>query len=153
MAKKDVTPHRDKPIADAVEQHRHADFIPDLDYTPIREGRSFLGDESSGTPSKVTDWLIENAIMPALEKLVPQGAAELSQAIFTGNSYVPYGPTERPVSMPDAQDGHGVHGPAQEQGVTDLGVGEPMPNMSWDASQYAAPAMIEDHSQDHSISR
>lgn len=41
------------------------------------------------------------AIMPALEKLVPQGAAELSHALMTGQvGYVPYGPTEMALERP-----------------------------------------------------
>lgn len=55
------------------------------------------------------------AVMPAVEKLIPQGAAEVTQALFTGNGYVPYGPTEKPVGEPD----HGVHGaPSPHQEMT-----------------------------------
>ena len=48
-------------------------------------------------------WVANEAIMPAAEKLIPQGAAELTQALHMGNGYVPYGPTERPVPM-DSQE-------------------------------------------------
>ena len=47
-------------------------------------------------------WGIDNAVMPALEKTIPQGASEIGQALFTGNAYVPYGPTDNPVPMQDA---------------------------------------------------
>lgn len=39
------------------------------------------------------------AILPALEKLIPQGAAEIAQALNTGQAYVPYGPTETAVPI------------------------------------------------------
>jgi hypothetical protein len=42
-------------------------------------------------------WLLNEAVMPAAEKLIPQGAAELAHSLFAGNGYVPYGPTESPV--------------------------------------------------------
>src|SRR5690349_7816229 len=63
--------------------------------------------------------VVNEAIMPAAEKLIPQGAAEISQALFNGNGYVPYGPTEKPVPMEGLNQG-GVHG----QAVT---TGEPEP--------------------------
>ena len=56
--------------------------------------------------------VVTEAVMPALEKLIPQGAAELSQAIYTGTGYMPYGPTEKPVPM---EMDHGVHGPQSVQ--------------------------------------
>lgn len=47
-------------------------------------------------------WLLREAVMPAAEKAIPQGSAELAQALLTqGNAYVPYGPTERPLEGPD----------------------------------------------------
>jgi hypothetical protein len=60
--------------------------------------------------------VVDEAIMPAAQKLVPQGAAELAQALYTGSGYMPYGPTEKPVPM-EAMDKGGVHGPevGQEQ--------------------------------------
>ena len=45
-------------------------------------------------------WVAREAVIPAMEKLIPQGAAELSQALFTQNAYVPYGPTEMAVPDP-----------------------------------------------------
>jgi hypothetical protein len=51
-----------------------------------------------------------HALMPALEKLIPQGASELANAIFQGHAFMPYGPTNRPVEKPDEPE-HGVHGP------------------------------------------
>ncbi len=41
------------------------------------------------------------AAMSAAEKLIPQGAAELAQGLYTGNAYVPYGPTDMAVPMQD----------------------------------------------------
>jgi hypothetical protein len=58
----------------------------------------------------VAGWFARQVFMPAAEKAIPQGAAELAQALFTGNGYMPYGPTERPMDQP----AHGVHGPQQE---------------------------------------
>ncbi|MDR3620474.1 MAG: hypothetical protein P4L85_14075 [Paludisphaera borealis] len=57
------------------------------------------------------EWVVTQAVMPALEKLIPQGASELANALFRQSSaYVPYGPTQKPVPKPKAP-GHGVHGP------------------------------------------
>lgn len=56
--------------------------------------------------------VVTEALMPAAEKLLPQGAAELSQALYTGVGYMPYGPTEKPVPM---EMDHGVHGPQSVQ--------------------------------------
>jgi len=58
-----------------------------------------------------TKAVIDKALLPAAEKLIPQGASELSQALFTGSAYMPYGPTNRPVSM----DSSGLYGEATEQ--------------------------------------
>jgi hypothetical protein len=52
----------------------------------------------------------KHALMPALEKLIPQGASELANALFQGHAYMPYGTTQRPVDMPE-DPGYGVHGP------------------------------------------
>ena len=43
------------------------------------------------------------------DRIIPQGAAELSQAIFTGHAYAPYGPALRPLKLENP--GHGVYGP------------------------------------------
>lgn len=61
----------------------------------------------------------DEAIMPAAQKLVPQGAAELAQALYTGSGYMPYGPTEKPVPM-EAIGSGSVHG-------TELSQEQPLP--------------------------
>lgn len=61
--------------------------------------------------ARYTKAVIDKALLPAAEKLIPQGASELSQALFTGSAYMPYGPTNRPVSM----DSSGLYGEATEQ--------------------------------------
>jgi hypothetical protein len=54
---------------------------------------------------------VTEALLPAAEKLIPQGASEIAQALYAGNAFVPYGPTNQPVPMEAA----GMHGPAAEQ--------------------------------------
>lgn len=54
------------------------------------------------------DAVMTEAIMPALEKTIPQGAAELSQALFAESAYVPYGPTDREMEMPDQSLGQAM---------------------------------------------
>ena len=54
--------------------------------------------------------VVNEALLPAAEKLIPQGASEVAQALYSGNSYVPYGPTNRPVSM----ESSGLYGEAAE---------------------------------------
>lgn len=54
--------------------------------------------------------VVNEALLPAAEKLIPQGASEVAQALYAGNSYVPYGPTNRPVSMEPS----GLYGEAAE---------------------------------------
>lgn len=40
------------------------------------------------------------------DKVIPQGSAELSQALFTGNGYVPYGPGQSPLAVEDGAKDH-----------------------------------------------
>jgi hypothetical protein len=55
---------------------------------------------------------VGRAVMQAAERLIPQGAAEVGQALFTGNAYAPPGLTEKhgPPSMTQEA---GVPAPAQ----------------------------------------
>lgn len=55
--------------------------------------------------------VINEAVLPAAEKLIPQGASEVAQALYTGNAFVPYGPTNQPVSM----ESPGLYGEATQQ--------------------------------------
>lgn len=54
--------------------------------------------------------VVNEALLPAAEKLIPQGASEVAQTLFSGSAYVPYGPTNRPVSM----ESSGLYGEAIE---------------------------------------
>lgn len=54
---------------------------------------------------------VTEALLPAAEKLIPQGASEIAQALYAGNAFVPYGPTNQPVPM----EGAGLYGPTAEQ--------------------------------------
>lgn len=49
--------------------------------------------------------VLKHAVMPALEKLIPQGGAEIMQALYTGQGYTPYGPTEQEVGLPAGEQG------------------------------------------------
>jgi hypothetical protein len=62
--------------------------------------------------------VVREAIMPALEKTIPQGAGELAHALNTGSAYLPYGSGQRPLDPQRANDamGHGL--PPQAQGQT-----------------------------------
>jgi len=53
----------------------------------------------SGQFARFGKAVVNEGLLPAAEKLIPQGASEVAQALYSGNSYVPYGPTNRPVSM------------------------------------------------------
>jgi hypothetical protein len=57
------------------------------------------------------EWLGREAVVPALEKLIPQGASELANALFQGHAYMPYGATSKPVPKAKKTAEHGVHGP------------------------------------------
>lgn len=89
--------------------------------------------------------VVTEAVMPAAEKLIPQGAAELSQALYTGVGYMPYGPTERPVPM---EVDHGVHGPqsVQESPQRTTQAAEAAPQESYASmlSTYAAKAQEQE---------
>ncbi len=54
--------------------------------------------------------VVKEALLPAAEKLIPQGASEVAQALYSSNAYVPYGPTNRPVSM----ESSGLYGETAE---------------------------------------
>jgi hypothetical protein len=43
--------------------------------------------------------VVTEAVLPAAEKLIPQGASEMAQALYAGNAFVPYGPTNAPIEM------------------------------------------------------
>lgn len=48
--------------------------------------------------------MVREALAAFPDKIIPQGAAEIGQALFAGgNPYTPYGPTERPLPMTEAQ--------------------------------------------------
>lgn len=82
---------------DAVLNHAREDVAasPNMwQEAPSQDGSS-LGSMLGGAIEALWD----NAIMPAAEKLIPQGAAELGNALFTGSAYMPYGPTNEPVAM------------------------------------------------------
>lgn len=49
-------------------------------------------------------WLATEMFIPAAEKLIPQGGAEFMQAMYNGQGYTPYGPTQAEVPMPDDND-------------------------------------------------
>ena len=53
--------------------------------------------------------VITEAVMPAVEKMIPQGAAELGQALYTGSGYMPYGATERPMEIEPAMNQEGFN--------------------------------------------
>ena len=49
------------------------------------------------------------------DKIIPQGAAEISQALFAGGSpYVPYGSTQRPLPTAETQAQQTVQAPAAQ---------------------------------------
>lgn len=73
--------------------------------------------------SDIIKGVFSEAIMPAVEKLLPQGASEIAQVLNTGHAFVPYGPTNSEVPMVEASpmDG-GVYGPsAQGQDIAPAG--------------------------------
>lgn len=53
---------------------------------------------------------VTEAVMPAAEKMIPQGASELAQALNTGSGFVAYGPTNAPVGPGAEIEAGGVHG-------------------------------------------
>jgi hypothetical protein len=71
-----------------------------------------LGEKTWDAASTVVRAFYREALMPALEKLIPQGASELANALFQGHAYMPYGTTQRPVKSPEEVE-HGVHGPPE----------------------------------------
>ena len=64
----------------------------------------------SGQLARFGKAVVNEALLPAAEKLIPQGASEVTQALYSSNAYVPYGPTNRPVSM----ESSGLYGETAE---------------------------------------
>ncbi|OWK34929.1 hypothetical protein [Fimbriiglobus ruber] len=67
-------------------------------------------DKARGWSQIVKDFAKEVVVdggMAALEKSIPQGASELSNALFAGNAFTLYGPTNVPVELTDAQSDFG----------------------------------------------
>lgn len=79
---------------DAVVRHARDDLgnVPGAANAPRAE---YTAGEAVGAFAKG----VGDAVMSAAEKLIPQGAAEVAQALYTGNAYVPYGPTDAAVPM------------------------------------------------------
>jgi hypothetical protein len=109
----------DGEIQEAVISHAQADLSA-MPEAPSMGGQSMLGKVMEAV-GDVASWAFDEALMPAAEKLIPQGAAELSQALFNGSAYVPYGPTEAAMPIEAAAPsldaeieaaarGGGVHG-------------------------------------------
>ncbi len=96
--------------------------------------------------------VVTEAVMPAAEKLIPQGAAELSQALYTGTGYMPYGATEKPVPM---ETDHGVHGPhsAQESPPQTTPAAEAAPQESYASMLSAYAAKAEEQQQTRETQR
>jgi hypothetical protein len=44
--------------------------------------------------------VVTEAIMPALEKIIPHGASEIAHGLYTGHGYVPYGSKDMPLDEP-----------------------------------------------------
>lgn len=59
-------------------------------------------------------WVFDEMLMPAAEKMIPQGAAELGQALFTGNAYVAYGASNESVPMGPEVGGQAIEAPSVE---------------------------------------
>lgn len=74
-------------------------LIPEADWTEV--GGTSKGRSIGGIIWDSSKWLMREAVMPALYKLVPQGAQEIANGLFTGNPYWPGGETGHPVSIPD----------------------------------------------------
>lgn len=74
--------------------------IPSQDYTPeaiLVEG-SARGRGLGRAAWDALKWVMSEAVMPAAYKLIPQGAQEIANGLFTGNPYWPGGATEIPVT-------------------------------------------------------
>ena len=75
------------------------DLIPEAEWTEV--GNATKGRTIGGIIWDSSKWLMREAVMPAIYKLVPQGASEIAGVLFTGQPFTPYGPTLTPVPMPE----------------------------------------------------
>jgi hypothetical protein len=66
-------------------------------------------------------------------RLVGQGAAEAAQALFTGNGFVPYGPTDRPLTVETPVQGTQTTATVQAPAVMPV---NPQPTQASGASMY-----------------
>lgn len=84
-------------LQQSVIQHAQADMAaaPDMWQETPSQGGSMLVDAMKG--------LWNEALGPALDKMIPQGAAELGHALYTGSAYVAYGATEMPLQAPQVE--------------------------------------------------
>ena len=74
-----------------------AGAIQDAEWTEVGNGSKGRG--IGGILWDSSKWLMREAVMPALYKMIPHGAQEIANALFTGNPYWPGGETGQPVPM------------------------------------------------------
>lgn len=75
---------------------------------------------------------VNEALLPAAEKLTAHGASELASALYTGQSFVMYGPANAPISQ-GMEAGDGVHGPEGTQAA------QQQPGLNQAAETHAQP--------------
>lgn len=99
---------------------------------------------------------INEALLPAVEKIVAHGASEFASALYTGSAYVQYGPANQPIEQGMETSG-GVHGSlsthAKEQ-QPDTGraaEAQTQPEISYEdhLAMYVAQAQQSQHTQEN----
>lgn len=97
---------------------------------------------------------INEALVPAAEKIVAHGASEFASALYTGSAYVQYGPANQPIDL--GMEG-GVHGPQSTQAKEqqpDLGRAaevQTQPEISYEdhLAMYVSQAQQSQHTQEN----
>ena len=76
-----------------------------------------LSDIADTIESRLNPRTIASELVDGVVKMASQGAAEMGQALFTGNAYMPYGATEAQIPMAEnapAMDSAPMQATAQE---------------------------------------
>jgi hypothetical protein len=102
---------------------------------------------------------VNEALLPAAEKLAAHGASELASALYTGQAFVMYGPANAPISQGMEADG-GVQGSESAQATQQQPMGldqaaETQAQTTYESGHeaslalYAARAQQSQHTQEY----
>ena len=110
----------------------------------IRDVAEMIDDAAATMESRLNARTFLEELGAGVDKMFSQGAAELGQALFSGNAYMPYGPTQSPIAMAEEAPANDT-APAQvsEAPVQEAFVAEPPQSYEQMLDSYTPPTPPE----------